>query len=143
MEFCISDRRSGAGANGGPLVLPDYTYRCRFMLIVHHELLPECYLLVLAPDAAQASELELAQHLSCAVRSGKPAVWVDCRLLDTISLTAVRLLWACHHRLKRRGAELVLCRVSEPLAQALRRHYIPTDELCVVASLDDAAQQLP
>lgn len=113
------------------------------MLIVHHELLPECYLLVLAPDVAQASELELAQHLSHAVRSGKPAVWVDCRLLDTLSPTAARLLWACHHRLKRRGAELVLCRVSEPLAQALRQHYTNNTELCVVASLDDAANQLP
>jgi len=92
------------------------------MLIVHHELLPEIYLLVLAPDPADASELELAHHLGCAARSGKPAVWVNCRLVDTMSATGAQLLWACHHRLRQRGAQLVLCRVSAALRQQLRQH---------------------
>jgi anti-anti-sigma regulatory factor len=111
------------------------------MMIVHHEILPDSYLLILAADHADPSELELAHHLSCAARSDKPAVWVDCRLLDTLSTTAARLL-ACHHRLRRRNAQLILCRVSERLEQALQRastHLTPT--LCLVPSLDDAAEQ--
>jgi anti-anti-sigma regulatory factor len=112
------------------------------MMIVHHEILPDSYLLILAADHADPSELELAHHLSCAARSDKPAVWVDCRLLDTLSTTAARLLLACHHRLRRRNAQLILCRVSERLEQALQRastHLTPT--LCLVPSLDDAAEQ--
>ena len=114
------------------------------MMIVHYELLPEVYLLVLAPDAANPSELELAQHLSYAVRSGRPAVWVDCRLIDTISPTAARLLHACHHRLQKRQAQLVLCRVSERLAQSLQQLCpVPKPDLCTVFSLDEAARLPP
>jgi anti-anti-sigma regulatory factor len=112
------------------------------MMIVHHEILPYSYLLILAADLADPSELELAHHLSCAARSGKPAVWVDCRLLDSLSLKAARLLLACHHRLRRRKAQLILCRVSERLEQALLRanaRFTPT--LCLVPTLDDAADQ--
>jgi anti-anti-sigma regulatory factor len=112
------------------------------MMIVHHEILPDSYLLVLAADHADPSELELAHHLNCAARSSKPAVWVDCRLLDALSTTAARLLVACHHRLRRRNAKLILCRVSERLEQALQRastHLTPT--LCLVPTLDDAAEQ--
>ena len=114
------------------------------MLIVHHELLPEIYLLVLAPDPAAPSEFELAHHLSCAARSGKPAVWVDCRLVATMSATAARLLWACQYRLRRRGAQLVLCRVSAALAQQLRQHGPSgtAPDLHLVDSLDEAATQL-
>jgi hypothetical protein len=112
------------------------------MMIVHHELLPDSYLLILAANHADPSELELARHLNCAARSGKPAVWVDCRLLDSLSLTAARLLLACHYRLQRRKAQLILCRVSERLEQALQRasdHLMPS--LCLVPTLDDAAEQ--
>ncbi len=93
------------------------------MLIIHHEVLSDAYLLVVAPDPATTSELELAQHLSAAAQSGKPAVWVDCRLLTTVSPTAARLLAACHYRLQQRGAELVLGRVSAQLARTLQPHY--------------------
>jgi anti-anti-sigma regulatory factor len=112
------------------------------MMIVHHEILPDSYLLILAADHADPSELELAHHLSCAARSDKPAVWVDCRLLDSLSLTAARLLLACHYRLQRRKAQLILCRVSERLEQILQQvgaHPAPT--LCLVPTLDDAAEQ--
>jgi hypothetical protein len=114
------------------------------MLIVHHELLPEIYLLVLAPDPAAPSEFELAHHLGCAARSGKPAVWVDCRLVATMSATAARLLWACHHRLRQRGAQLVLCRVSATLEQLLRQHCPSgiAPDLHLVDSLDEAVAQL-
>ena len=114
-------------------------------MIVHYELLPEAYLLVLAanPTPGPAPEAELAAQLRQAARSGKPAVWVDCRLLPTLSRPAARLLWACHHRLQRRRAQLVLCRVSEPLALALEQAHGPATELCRVHSLDEAVAQLP
>ena len=114
-------------------------------MIVYHELLPEAYLLVLAadPTPGPAPEAELAAQLRQAARSDKPAVWVDCRLLPTLSRPAARLLWACHHRLRRRRARLVLCRVSEPLALALEQAHGPATELCRVHSLDEAVAQLP
>lgn len=114
-------------------------------MIVYHELLPEAYLLVLAtdPTPGPAPEAELAAQLRQAVRSGKPAVWVDCRLLPTLSRPAARLLWACHHRLRRRHARLVLCRVSAALGEALAQAHGPAGELCQVLSLDEAVAQLP
>jgi hypothetical protein len=59
-------------------------------MIVYHELLPEAYLLVLAADPTPGlvPEAELAALLRQAARSGKPAVWVDCRLLPTLSRPA-------------------------------------------------------
>jgi hypothetical protein len=91
------------------------------MLVIHHEALAEGYLLVLAPDPANPSVLELADYLRRACHSGKPAIWVDCRLLDTVSTVAAQLLWACHCRLRKRRIQLVLCRVSERLEQSLRQ----------------------
>lgn len=58
------------------------------MMVVHHESLPASYLLVLAPDPVDESERELVHHLGEACRSGKAAVWLDCRLLDGISTAA-------------------------------------------------------
>lgn len=114
------------------------------ILIVYQALLPDAYLLVLAPDPATASELELAQHLSAAAQSGQPAVWVDCRLLATVSATAARLLAACHYRLRQRGAELVLSRVSARLARQLAHHCTsPLPAGCVVALRAEAAGQSP
>jgi hypothetical protein len=111
-------------------------------MVLYHEALPYSYLLVLAPDHANAPSADLAQHLDRACGSGKPAVWVDCRLLDTLSAKAARLLLACHQRLRRRRVRLVLCRVSERLEQTLRQAFTGPDcELCLVPSLDDAADQ--
>lgn len=113
------------------------------MLIVHQELLPDIYLLVLAQDPTNPSEAELAHHLRCAVQSGKPAVWVDCRLLNTLSATAARLLCVCHRRLQKRGAQLVLCRLSDALAQVLHRLCAgPRPAPHLVESLDEAAEHL-
>jgi hypothetical protein len=114
-------------------------------MIVYHELFPEAYLLVLAadPTPGPAPEAELAAHLRQAARSGKPAVWVDCRLLPTLPRSAARLLWACHYRLRRRQAQLVLCRAAEGLVQALEQAHGPAAELCQVRSLDEAVAQLP
>jgi anti-anti-sigma regulatory factor len=110
------------------------------MMVVYHESLPASYLLVLAPNTANPSETELAHYLGEARRSGKPAVWVDCRLLDTLSRVGARLLWASHLRLHRRGIKLVLCRVSECLKQALSQ-VGAGPALCLVPTLDDADQQ--
>jgi anti-anti-sigma regulatory factor len=106
-------------------------------MIVYHELLPQAYVLGLAPGPATTLELALAQQLRCAERSGKTAVWVDCRLLTSLSARAVRLLHACHHRL-RRQAQLVLCRVSGSLARALRQ---ASADLCLAPTFNEAAAQ--
>ena len=86
------------------------------MMIVYHELLPQAYLLVPAYDPT-TSELPLAWQLKRAMRSGKPAVWVDCRLLHTLSATTIRLLRACHRSLQRRQAQLMLCHVPAGVAE--------------------------
>ena len=108
-------------------------------MVVYHEALPESYLLVLAPERADPSERELARCLGLACRSGKPAVWIDCRLLDDLSAVAARLLRASTYRLRQRRVPVVLCRVSERLEQALRQ-TIAGPDLCVVPTLDDAAE---
>ena len=112
------------------------------VMIVHHELFPAGYLLALAPTTAAATtpETELEAYLAHACRSGKPAVWVDCRLLDTLSTTATWLLWACQQRLQRRHARLVLYRVSDAVERCLRHALAGTGaHLLIVPTLDDAA----
>jgi len=111
------------------------------VMIVYHQLFPTSYLLALAPTAATTlAEAELEAYLALACRSGKPAVWVDCRLLDTLSATAAWLLWACQQRLHRRHARLVLCRVSVAVERILRRTLAGTGpDLLIVPTLDDEA----
>ena len=111
------------------------------VMIVCHEMFPTSYLLALAPTAATTlAEAELEAHLALACRSGRPAVWVDCRLLDTLSATAAWLLWACQQRLHRRRARLVLCRVSDAVERILQRTLPGTGpQLLIVPTLDDAA----
>jgi anti-anti-sigma regulatory factor len=110
-------------------------------MITVHELFPTSYLLALAPAAVTATaEAELAAHLAHACRSGKPAVWVDCRLLDTLSPTAAWLLWSCQQRLHRHHSRLVLCRVSATVKHTLQQVLACTGEsLLIVPTLDDAA----
>ena len=115
------------------------------IMIVCHELFPTSYLLALAPTTTAATattlaEAELEAHLALACRSGRPAVWVDCRLLGTLSATAAWLLWACQQRLHRRHARLVLCQVSGAVERILR-HTLPGTgpQLLIVPTLDDAA----
>ncbi|MGI4742527.1 MAG: hypothetical protein ACRYG7_45800 [Janthinobacterium lividum] len=109
-------------------------------MIIFHELFPASYLLALASTTATTAEAELAAHLAHACRSGKPAVWVDCRLLDTLSVTATWLLWACQQRLQRRHARLVLCQVPAAIERTLRNTLAGTGaNLLIVPTLDDAA----
>ena len=109
-------------------------------MVICHELFPTSCLLALAPTAAATAETELEAHLAHACRSGQPAVWVDCRLLDTLSATAAWLLWACQQRLHRRHARLVLCQVPDAVERALRGALAGTGaNLLIVPTLDDAA----
>jgi anti-anti-sigma regulatory factor len=111
-------------------------------MVVYHEAFPTCYLLALAPDAVITTETDLAYHLARACRSGKPAVWVDCRLLDTLSATAAWLLWSSQQRLRRRGLRLVLCQASERVQQVLRHTLASVGRgkgMHLVNTLEDAA----
>lgn len=109
------------------------------MLIIYQALLPEAYLLVLASGGRPHAEAELARSLAQAASCNRPAVWVDCRLLDTLSATAGRLLRRLHHCLGQRQAQLVLCHVSEALAGCLRTSgAIPAAGFAIATSLDAA-----
>ena len=112
------------------------------MTTVFHELLPDSYLITLVPGPAGASEAALDHRLRRAERSGKPEVWVDCRLLAELSDEAARLLWDAHHQLQERFARLVLVHVAEPVKQVLlAQHFGPTPRM--VPTLLDAARQAP
>ena len=129
-----SYRRGTLGTAFPSLLMPT-------VMIVCHELFPTSYLLALAPTVnTTLAETELEAYLSLACRSGRPAVWVDCRLLDTLSTTAAWLLWACQQRLHRRHARLVLCRVPAAVERILQRTLAGAGaDLLIVPTLDDAA----
>ena len=104
------------------------------------ELLPDSYLIILAP--AQKGELEtaLAHQLTCAQQSGKAAVWVDCGMLNSLSDEAAQLLWMLHHYLQEQRAELVLVHVPELVRKVvLKQEAGPAP--CIVPTLLDAARQ--
>lgn len=110
------------------------------MLTVYQENLPAGHLLVLATGGSPPADAELARALQVACHSGKPAVWVDCRLLDSLPLTAARQLWAFHLRQWRRGGLLVLCHVSKRLSWVLHQAASRMGPaLHIAASLDEAA----
>ncbi len=111
------------------------------MTLVYHELLPESYLLILAPGGeGDEREAGLAHWLQCAHHSGKPAVWVDCSMVQTLSGEAMRLLWASHHHLQANRAQLVLVHVPERMHQELLdQEQGPAP--CIVPTLLDAARQ--
>ena len=67
-------------------------------------------------------------------------MWVDCRLLNTLSATAAGLLWACQQRLHRRHARPVLYQVPAAVERILQCTLVGTGaELLIVPTLDDAA----
>ena len=115
-------------------VEPSATSYPTAMKVTYSVAFADGYLLVLAPGSESAAGL--AHHLDQACRSGKPAVWVDCRLLDKAPPTAIWLLWACQLRLRRRQTKLIFCHVSQVLEQTLRRIF-PCPDLCLVPTLDD------
>ena len=83
------------------------------MLDVHRELLPDSYLLIVAPETTDAPEHKLARGLHRATRSGRRLIWVDCSLLKEIPNEAIDLLLAYDYHLRHQGRELVLCHLPE------------------------------
>ena len=110
------------------------------MTSVYHELLPESYLIILAPGQVGELESALAHQLKCAQHSGKPAVWVDCSMLRTLSVEAARLLWRLHHGLQKQRAQLVLVHVPDHL-QSMLLSQGAGPAPCIVPTLLDAARQ--
>ena len=112
------------------------------MTVVYHEILADSYLLILAPGQQGEREGALAHWLHCAQRSGKPAVWVDCGMLSSLSDEAAGLLWSSHYQLQQNHAQLVLVHVPERVKQKLlSRELGPAP--CMVHNLLDAAHQKP
>ena len=112
------------------------------MTTVYHELLADCYLLILVPGGMGDSEKALDQALSRASRSGKPTVWVDCQRLGTLTAEAAALLSAYHQQLGRQGVRLMLSSVSEAARQELRRQA-PSQRMRIVSMLPPAVALQP
>ncbi|MDQ2769505.1 MAG: hypothetical protein M3Y54_03280 [Bacteroidota bacterium] len=108
------------------------------MLNVFHELLPESYLVILAPGPAGQPEAALAYRLRRAARSGKNEVWVDCSLVPTFSEEVAGLLWAAHQALQEQGARLVLVHLSDQARQLLLAREMGTVPRIVPTLLDAA-----
>ena len=112
------------------------------MKIVYREQLPESYLLVVGPGPVGEPEEALAHWLNCARTSGKPAVWVDCGMLNTLSEEAATLLLASHYQLQQAHARLVLVHVPQRVINELLERA-PGAAPCIVPTLLDAALQAP
>lgn len=110
------------------------------MTVVYHEILAASYLLVLGPNQTASDEAELAHWLRRAQRSGKPAVWVDCGLLNSLSEEAARLLWASHYQLQQQNALLVLVHLPDRARRELLDQELGPVP-CIVPTLLDAAAQ--
>ena len=111
------------------------------MNVVYHELLPESYLLILAPGNSDGSEESLAHWLNRAECSGRSAVWVDCGMLSSLSNEAVQLLWATHRQLLVQHAQLVLVHVSDRVQREILGLEALGSAPCFVPTLLDAALQ--
>ncbi|GAA4384976.1 STAS domain-containing protein [Hymenobacter koreensis] len=87
---------------------------------VFHEILPDRFVLLLADDlpATDSATGSLERCLLQAWRSRKPSVWVDCSRLQALAAEHLAVLLRYHERLRRRGSELILLCLSQPLQQA-------------------------
>ena len=110
------------------------------MHVIYHEMLPESYLLILAPGRPGEPESVLARWLRRAQRSGKSSVWVDCGMLNSLSAEAARLLWHSHFQLQEQHAQLVLVHVPERVKRELLEQELGPAP-CMVPTLLDAARQ--
>lgn len=110
------------------------------MTTVYHELLPESYLLLLTPGPPDTREYALDNSLKSACRSGKPAVWVDCELVQDLSAEAARTLWDYHHLLQGQHKKLVVVHASEAIKQELLSWRI-SPGICFASTLFEAAWQ--
>ncbi|MBF9236524.1 hypothetical protein I2I05_03860 [Hymenobacter sp. BT683] len=110
------------------------------MTTVYHELLPDSYLLLLTPGKPADPEYALDYSLRCACRSGRPAVWVDCELVDALSTEAARTLLDYHDKLLAQHKQLVVVHASDEVKQRLLNwRYSPG--ICFAPTLFDAAWQ--
>ncbi|AYA36163.1 STAS domain-containing protein [Hymenobacter oligotrophus] len=93
----------------------------RFAMDVHHEILPDRYVLMLteSPVSANGTAADtLARCLQQAWRSGKTSVWVDCSRLHHMPTAARELLLRYQKRLGRRSVRLVLSKPNARVQQA-------------------------
>ena len=104
------------------------------MLVVYHEVYSDRYLITLVPSDIP-EDAGLVAHWDRAGRSRKIDVWIDCRLVRTLSTTVTQLLRTCQYHLRHREARLVLCNASVDVEQALRQVF-SLAELCLVTTLD-------
>ena len=104
------------------------------MLVVDHEAFSDRYLITLVPSDIP-EDAGLAAHWDRACRSRKIDVWIDCRVVRTLSTTVTQLLRTCQCHLRHREARLVLCSALADVEQALRQVFSPAD-LCLIPTLD-------
>ena len=104
------------------------------MLVVYHEAYSDRYLITLVPSDIPEDAV-LVAHWDRAGRSRKIDVWIDCRLVRTLSTTVTQLLRTCQYHMRHREAHLVLCNASVDVEQALRQVF-SLAELCLVTTLD-------
>jgi len=113
---------------------------------VYREILPESYLLILAPERHTLGGMPLAQALYGAGHSGKPSVWIDCSDLHQLSERTCQVLLHYHQLYTQWGINLVLCHLEPEVEQALRQACSTTPPAIVPTLLDAAyycqAQQL-
>ena len=78
------------------------------MRVVYREAFSNRYLVTLVPSDIP-EDAGLAAHWDRACHSRKINVWIDCRLIRTLSTTVTQLLRTCQYHLRHRQARLVLC----------------------------------
>ena len=101
---------------------------------MYHEAFLDRYLITLVPsDIPEGAGL--AARWDLAHRSRKIDVWIDCRLVRTLSTTVTQLLRTCQYHLRHREARLVLCSALANVEQALQQVFPPAD-LCLAPTLD-------
>ncbi|WP_324674958.1 STAS domain-containing protein [Hymenobacter sp. GOD-10R] len=86
---------------------------------VYREILPESYLLILAPERHTLGSVPLAQALFGAAHSGKPSVWIDCSELHQLSTHTCQVLLHYHQQFTKRGIQLILCHLEPAIEQEL------------------------
>jgi len=106
---------------------------------VYREILPESYLLILAPEQHTLGGVPLSQALYGAAHSGKPSVWVDCSNLQQLSHHTCQVLLHYYQQYMQLGISLVLCHLEPEVEQALVQ-ACPTVPPPIVPTLLDADQ---
>jgi len=107
------------------------------MLHIHRDPLPDRFLLIPASDSSASAELDLSRSLHRASRSDKPAIWLDCSLInEPLSEDAVDILLAYAFMLRQQGRQLVLCHANEAIQTEFARHDEASQPSIVSTLLD-------